>query len=276
MGVEYSDIEKTPRMFWDAHLVGKDFDNTVALTFEPSPGRVGVNEAHEFTVEGLFGVAALQQYKDSGGLRSRAAREVVQELAPDADDGELDELTQRFIDYKLDILLGEIGTTFPDGRVWPRPTQGYIEFRELVDKARYEGWLIDDLILSSGHEPFIEKTYAAWGVGLPTFILGEDTVRKLAPSMPPDQLVKPEPTLMELALRVWQRSYGIKFTHALERNDLERVVYVGDSLEKDGQLARNSGIHFELLDPETSQDTWKRVIQRLDIGYLAIDGAMNG
>lgn len=263
---------RTPEVFTTAQLLAKDFDGTVAQTFEKSPNGVGVHEAHELTIETMFGVRALNHYRDGGGLRNRAPVEVVQDLAPDANVGELDQLVGRFINTKLGVLMGEIGTRFPDGSIWPRPTVGYLGLLERIEEARDEGRLIDDLILSSGHEPFIRRTYEAWNVSEPTHIVAEETIRQLALDLPTEQLVKPSPVLMDVAHNTWRQGYGLLSTSEPSLDERDRIIYVGDDPVKDGELAKSSGVDFVLLDPGNSLEDWQSVASRLHLGHAALRG----
>ena len=274
MAIRAEQSLRTPDLFPTAQLLAKDFDGTVAQTFEKSPSGVGVHEAHELTVETMFGVKALDHYIDGGGLRNRAPVEVVQDLAPDAKGDELDQLVSRFIDTKLGVLMGEIGTRFSDGSVWPRPTGGYLGLRERIEEARDNGLLIDDLILSSGHEPFIRKTYQAWSVGEPTHIVAEETIRQLALALPIEQLVKPSPVLMDVAHNMWRQGYGLNSTSEPALDERDRIVYVGDDPVKDGELAKSSGVDFMLLDPVNSLEIWQRVASRLQLGHTALRGTV--
>ncbi len=273
MAIRAEQALRTPETFPAAQLLAKDFDGTVAQTFEKSPSGVGVHEAHELTVETMFGVKALDHYIDGGGLRNRAPVEVVQDLAPDAKGDELNQLVSRFIDTKLSVLMGEIGTRFSDGNIWPRPTTGYLGLRERIEEARDDGLLIDDLILSSGHEPFIRKTYQAWNVGEPTHIVAEEAIRQLALDLPIEQLVKPSPVLMDVAHNVWRQGYGLKSTSEPVLDERDRIVYVGDDPIKDGELAKSSGVDFVLLDPGNSFEIWQSVASRLHLGHAALRGA---
>ena len=264
---------RTPESFPAAQLLAKDFDGTVAQTFEKSPNGIGVSENYVLAIESLFGVKAIDQYLENGGLRNRAPIEVVQELAPDATGDELDQLLGLFIDTKLSISMEQIGTRFPDGNVWPRPTAGYLGLRERVEEARSAGLLIDDLVLSSGHEPFIRKTYKAWSVGLPTHIVDEEAIRQQAVGLPIEQLVKPSPVLMDVAHNTWRQGYGLPAVSDYSPSERDRIVYIGDDPAKDGELAKNSGVDFVLLEAGRSEATWEEVARRLQIGNMAMNGA---
>jgi hypothetical protein len=264
---------KTPEIFSGAHLIAKDFDGTVAQTFEKSPNGIGVNEVHELVIEDMFGLKSLERFLKKGGLQNRAPIEVVKDIAPDTDNSDLTELTDRFIEKKLSFYLGEIGSLFPDGSMWPRPTDGYLEFRAQIECARADGHLIDDLILSSGHEPFIEDTYRAWNAGKPTHIVAVETIKNLGLQLPMEKLVKPSPVLMEVAGNLWREGYGLEPSGTLAGDERNRIVYIGDDPVKDGELAKNSGVDFMLLDPTCSQEVWQAVALRLNIGQTALNGS---
>lgn len=266
--------KKTPESFPAAQLLAKDFDGTVAQTFEKSPNGIGVTETYLLAVESMFGVKAIDQYLEAGGLRNRAPVEVVQELAPDATGDELNQLVNQFNGAKLGVLLEEVGSLFPDGTVWSRPTAGYLDLRERVEEARSAGLLIDDLVLSSGHESFIRKTYKAWSVGQPTHVVDEEAIRRQALSLPIRQLVKPSPVLMDVVHNTWRQGYGLLAVSDHSPSERDRIIYIGDDPAKDGELAKSSGIDFVLLEAGSSEAAWEEVARRLQIGSMAIDGAV--
>jgi hypothetical protein len=261
-------IERTPGTFPQARLLAKDFDGTVAQTFEKSPSGVGVLEAYNFAVEEIFGIKGLDEYLRQGGLKNRAPLEVVKSLAPEAYGIELEALLSLLIEAKLGVLTNQIGERLSDGAQWPRPMPGYLEFRETLQAAReQEGRLIDDLLLSSGHVAFIEKVYEIWGTGQPTHIVAEETMHDFGVA---DQ-VKPSPVLMDIAQRVWQEGYNLHPAIPPAEDVLDRTIYVGDDPVKDGQLAEHSGVkNFQLIDPETSVEVWAKTAQWLQIDHTAV------
>ncbi|HMI09471.1 MAG TPA: hypothetical protein VK497_03710 [Candidatus Saccharimonadales bacterium] len=261
---------KTPETFHRARLIAEDFDDTAFRTFEKSPSGVGVAEAYTLSIEDMFGSEALSAFLSGGGLRNRAPIEVVQQLAPDAKNEELNRLVQELTETKLNILMGEIGTRFLDGSLWPRPTEGYLDLCAMIEAARQEGQLIDDAIISSGHEPFIEKTFKVWSIDIPTHVIATETTQRIVVDLEeaPENLIKPSPLLMGVARSMWAQGYGVKIParNGLSNDEKRRIVYVGDDLVKDGGLAENSGVAFELIDPANSGQTWQRVASRLQIG----------
>jgi hypothetical protein len=262
--------------FEAACLIAEDFDNTVALTNETSPKGLDVNETYRLAIDQMFGLIGLEQYEASGGLHNRAPIQVVRQLAVGAEGQELDDLTSKFTETKLSILLGEVGAEFPDGRIWPRPTEGYLDFMQLLEQARGEGHLVNDLILSSGHEAFINKTFEAWGFSKPDFVIAEETIRRMNLGLPVDQIVKPSPVLMDIARDTWRSSYGINESPDDPTSELSRIIYVGDDPTKDGLLAHNSGVEFALISPNNALETWKSISIRMLVGLgdQALSGAL--
>ena len=260
---------RVPSTFFNAQLLAMDFDGTVAQTFEKSPSGVGVHEAYDVAVELVFGIDGLTRYVKAGGLRNRAPIEVVNELAPDASIDEVEALTGSLTNAKLGVLMREVGTRFDDGCIWPRPTEGYFEICENISVAVDDAGagFVDSAIISSGHEPFVVKTYRAWGIPEPEHIIGQDTTKKIGPELglSSDRLVKPSIDLMGIAHRLWRQSYGLDFYAKLDERLRERTVYVGDDLAKDGGMAAASGVDFYHLGDPNNSMTWKRVAKRLGL-----------
>lgn len=253
----------TQQEFAKTRLLAADFDGTVALTFEKSPGGIGVTEACELAIEQIFGAQGLDDYKKSGGLRNRAPVEVIQQLAPDAHGEVLAALVERFIELKLEVLISEIGTRFDDGSMWPRPTEGYMELLQAIEEAQKYGVVIDHLILSSGHEGFIRRTYEKWGVRIPDYLLADETVSRLHRGDSP-RPVKPAPELIVMAHEMWAGSYGIH--KPTLSHDTRRMHYVGDDPEKDGLMAWAAGVDFTLQNPGDSLEIWRSVPGKLLVG----------
>lgn len=263
-----STIERSPELFAQTRLLAEDFDGTIAKTFEPSPGGVDVHVAYEFAIDELFGPGACDVYRQNGGLRNRAPREVVTDLVGPEEEAVVTELTDRLVGAKLGVLVSEIGRHFDDGSVWPRPVEGYLDLRSYIEKGRQDGRLVDEAIISSGHQPFIAATYAAWGLTPPEIIVASE-ITTAHPVYRPEQLIKPAPELMEVARDLWRTAYGLIARTDEER---ERMWYVGDDPVKDGELARNSGIWFTLIDPINSAECWRQIVApRLGLGMYRLE-----
>lgn len=254
-------------------LFGADFDNTVALTFEKPVSGVGVHEAYEIAVEDVFDTRTRDEYMSKGGLRNRAPLQVVTELKPDANGGERFTLVDSLIRVKLAVLMGQIGTPAKSGGIWPRPTEGYLELLDQIEQARRDQ-IITHTILSSGHEPFIAKTFETWGVRQPDHVIAVETIDRLSIDHPKEKLVKPSPILMQVMYETWLQGLGQEPAATPCPEELADMIYVGDDDEKDGNMARAFGVDFVLLDPdhERSKKIWVDVGIRL-LGHNALTGA---
>jgi hypothetical protein len=267
-------VPKSPESFPNARLAAMDFDNTVAQTFEKSPAGIDVQAAYAYAIDDVFDPDELSTYRASGGLQNRAPLEVVTSLMPGASPEELKAKEQEMNRAKLSILLGEIGTRFNDGQVWPRPLPGYMDFRMSLEDARNDGIRIEDAIISSGHEEFIKKTFSAWSVNHPTHIVAVETMDRVGYG----HEVKPSPILMDIVRNFWREGYGLNFWRDASDDELRRIVFAGDDIIKDGQLAANSGVDFvHVPDIHTSRCAFIDIAHRLGIGKTAIGGhAVNG
>ncbi len=233
-----------------------DFDLTVANTFEPSPTGIGVKEAYEHAVESVLGRVAVESYRESGGLRNRAPREVVEELQRKGFKKQRDtgQMADELVKAKIECLINEIGKPLPDGSLWPRLTNGFDDFWKRLtsmdmDEVPFTG------VLSSGHYDFIFETFRVHGLEMPGITVTDDELRVL-----PEPLCKPDGRLWTYMLSVANVS-------------LAQAVYIGDDPVKDGTLARNAGIpflHFAAKGtschgaPNTFDD-WRNVLPHLGV-----------
>ena len=250
---------KSKETFSSARLTAADFDNTIALTAEPSPAGVGVNEAYELAIDTVFDSDQLSIYRQNGGLRNRAPLEVVSELMPDAYATEIKTKEHELNKAKLDVLLGEIGTRFANGQLWPRPVPGYLEFRERLHDSRDEGIRVDDAVISSGHESFIKKTFDVWAISYPTHIVAVETLDRVGRGY----AVKPSSEVMDVTRGFWRIGYGLPFWQDASAEELSRIIYTGDDPVKDGGLAANSGVSFiHMPDVHSSRERWHSVATR--------------
>lgn len=253
--------------FPEARFCGADFDGTIALTNVPTEdGKDGpVEAAYKEAIEQVFGLKGLETYLSAGGLQNRAPIEVVQQLAPDATDENAITLVGALDGTKLAILLEQITSQ------WPKPTAGYQDFARSLSNLKSAGRPITTAIISSGHEPFIDRTYAAWGIRPPDIILGQEAITALAGADGISLPVKPDPIIMLYAYNAWRGRHGLSLSLEIPEEDKGRMIYVGDDPEKDGQLAANSGVSFRHLQPETSQQTWSDLTSwRRRAGELAL------
>jgi FMN phosphatase YigB (HAD superfamily) len=222
-----------------------DFDQTLANTFEPAPGALGVEVIYEVAIAQLWGQRELAAYQAAG----RSPDQVVAELYPEASDAELVRLTEALIEARLELALVQIGTPLLGGGVWPRPCAGFIPFWERALEYLERGRL-DAGIISSGHTRFIERTFQVWGLKPPPVIVSIDDMRRFT-RLGVDRRSKPSPACFALARQRLMRLHGQSFdirTASVKSG----IVYVGDDPEKDGQLARRAGVRFGWFDPAAS------------------------
>lgn len=258
-------------LFKSAQLFASDFDGTIALTFESSPRNINVNEAYIIAVESLFGLKALERYINDGGHRNRAPVEIVQFLMEVDNGKDLEEPTELLIQAKLNILIGEIGPQ-SDGTIWPQLVPGFLNTWQAIHQARDEGRVLDTAVISAGHTPFIEKTFGVWGIPSPDILVTDDTLRKLKPSRPLQEIVKPSPYLMDIVLKQWCQIYKLGDLATPTMGLASRVLYTGDDLARDGGLAANSGADFVYMDVDNPEHAWQKIAARLGVGPLAVRG----
>ena len=60
----------------------------------------------------------------------------MEQLSGESDPKTINVLTDYLVAGKLDVLTQEIGATFSNGDIWPRPTEGYIELFEIIERVK--------------------------------------------------------------------------------------------------------------------------------------------
>ncbi|MGC9599403.1 MAG: hypothetical protein ABSE18_03400 [Minisyncoccia bacterium] len=255
-----------------------DFDGTLADTFTASPNNIGVNEAHRFALETLFGKEGVKVYDRQGGHKNRAPSELIADLLREKPElldnarqffekqnGERKEggmlwdnadpqrtITELFVQVKLEQLSGEIGAKFPDGRVWPPPCDGVSALLKEIGELNERGDVAIDIgVLSSGHTEFIKKAFSAWGLPAPRVLVTDDDIRERTYPKELFRRVKPGVFPFALAHWKWLREQGMRTDNfdlkgAMEMR--ERVMYGGDDPVKDGELAKSASVPFFLFD----------------------------
>lgn len=259
----------------NARLAAFDFDNTVANTFAPSPSGMDVNKAYDVALERMFGEANI--LRAIGGLKNRAPTELVRDIVRehprllfaglesyDIHRNRLAKVIARgkgvplvavrngnhetlfgelLVRLKLEILMDEVGP------MWPRPFEGILE---LFDDLRKLGKSL--AIISSGHDPFIRKCFRVWGAPCAEIVLSDDDLRPLPG--PLYQKVKPSRMLVHYVLMMAaQARLNVKWSD---------VVYFGDDIAKDGELARNADIPFGWYNPTAQHsDALRRPVDRM-------------
>lgn len=223
-----------------------DFDGTIARTFEHSPNRIGVHEAHHLSLGELFGPEVLKLYHGQGGLKNQAPGELIIrliELEPDlvrrsselhpeklGNKPTISELTKVFVDLKLGYLVGEICDA------WPRPCEGFLDFYGEISWLQSQGLQIDLGIITNGHDRFVRETFRIWGIDCPQVMVTEEDVRDLSWPLKLEDRVKPAVFPFDMAMNRWR-----SFRRA---GHPSHVIFFGDDPQKDGGLAINAGIPF--------------------------------
>lgn len=177
-------------------------------------------------------------------------------------------ITQMVVARKLQYLFDEIGRKDAEGRMWPQPCEGTIDFLKTMESLRRQGMPIDTAIISSGHEAFIRKTLEVWGIEPPQVLVTDDDIRPRQFPEEDQRRFKPGQLPLAIAHREWLRQQnilrdqGVDFmTEAIDSK--KRMVYVGDSIEKDGLMAYRGKIQgylypFTPLAAITNEITTKK------------------
>ena len=263
-------------------LLSSDFDGTIAQSFVPSPNGIGINEAYRLACDDIFGPRGLMLYDGLGGLQNRAPIELVEVMLEAGSRADLIRRAEYFLNHERAALEGgvpngkgasldwevnshslvmaemlvrvkmrhfwpEIGSRFPDGRIWPEPCAGFLEFyrefRSFAERSATPEIRIELGILSSGHDHFITKCFQAWEVPCPDLLVTDDLMRSSAcQHMAPEKKTKPAVGPFEMLQRQWSQKFG-------EEQEESRALYVGDSVKSDGGLAENLGICFVWFNP---------------------------
>ncbi|MCK5413676.1 MAG: hypothetical protein KAI57_04890 [Candidatus Pacebacteria bacterium] len=284
-----------------------DFDGTIADTLTRNPNSIGVDEGYEYAIRIIFGEEGLTAYRKIGGLKNRAPTELVKELLKEDNNSSLfdkarnffyemkglfenlvpeekgfllewpteainlDEITLRTISkmvvrIKLSFLMKEIGTMQKNGKTWPEPCRGFIDFFKFIHKMneKKEG-TFRVVILSSGHEFFIKKVFRSWGISpLPDMLTDDD----LRDSSLKETVAKPSAALFDILRKKTNENKSQE-----QPLNTKNTLYIGDDLEKDGELAKNARIPFMLFcgndkkfedSHQSFFDDWKTIISLLE------------
>jgi hypothetical protein len=247
--------------FEDSTLLATDLDGTAALTFKPSPNNIDVSEAYRQAIEHEFGVMALKQYIASGEHKNRTPSEIVAEIAPDLSEQELLDKSACLVATKIAIIEPEI---VAGPKMWPEPSEGFLESWERINA--------NTAVVSSGHRVLIRKMFDTWGVRQPDILISEETLRETEPEKPIAQKVKPHAFSLELALAQWTELYDVpkdtrNYRLALMKAH-NKVVYVGDDIDKDGGMAASCNIPFVLIEQLNSRQGWQAAISKL--GHVSV------
>ncbi len=255
-------------------LASFDFDGTIANTFEPSPQGLGIYEVHDLVIEKMFGERGLEVYRRTGGLQNMAPSELVASLLENLDSSlNFEETLEDFVGKKLKIYMTQIGTRFPNGQVWPRPTTGFLDFWQALEN---KDLCISTAIISSGHRDFIERTFEVWDTKVPDILVTEETIRERHYPVPLEAMFKPGLLPFALAHRAWLGSKDIS-----ARSSKKNVVYFGDDPKKDLEMARRAGIAFGLYTQKPQEEVgygfsfsnWDIITQKLKTRQILVQAA---
>lgn len=282
---------REPTEFAGSYLLTYDFDNTCFFTI--GSGGPDVEAAYIHAVGETFGTTAQNNYVARGGLQNRAPADIVLEtitndtfaithaldqahalLEPgnrvaafdhDAVErfvarGEVktDQLairavTELLVMRKKEILLPQIT---PE---WPRPMEGFDEHWSSLYGRRLmsNDWeTVHTAIVSSGHTDFISKVLHLACLPEPDVYLTDDEMK-----LQPEPKTKPDPLALELVRDAWIRGYRLsqraKNKPRFMDDTKNRQVYIGDDLEKDGQMAAADGVTFMHYDG--TPDKWHQI-----------------
>lgn len=237
--------------FSEAQFFGQDFDGTIADTLKNPAWGYGVEAATNIAIGDTLKVTDIGKLRDQGGLQNRAPLEIIQLLRPKLNPEDQQLLCDKLVKAKLEVLMNQISST------WPEPMPGYITFIEVLRKKQDAGEPINDIIISSGHEKFITKTFeTAFGVEPPKIILAQEAIQRTATEYGEAMPVKPSPRLMVYAYNLWRGQYSLPGLDEINPDDLPRMRYIGDDPSKDGQMAGVSRVPYYQINPDTSRQVW--------------------
>lgn len=261
-------------------VLGADFDMTIADTFTPPIGGLGVPEAYERAVGDIFGPEA---WGSIGGFANQAPIEIGEKLCDqigldqfvllardyytsrqseldavmpldsgaiiNGRDGDtLNGVVEVMVRRKLELLLPNVGQPLEGGGMWPKLMPGFEHFWRRVTKNPE----VVTAIISSGHDVFIENVLAQHRLPRPDIIISDDYMRRKGL-----RFYKPNPMIWE---------YVLQEVRGLGHQPISSI-YIGDSRSHDGGLARNALIDFmQFAGPESAWhghkgtfDDWKNL-----------------
>lgn len=254
------------------HLVLLDFDGTMVDTFKDSPNGWNVENASQYAIGRVFGDRGTVAFKERGGLRSGEPGEIVADISSrlGLNTDLIRQLTQDFVDAKLEVLTPEISPEWPS--VYPG-VRGFVA-------AASEGRIPVDIgVLSSGHDGFITKVFEINGLA-PKFLITSDLLRERA--MPQRPRYKPHPYQLAEAHRQWlvQRAILPRYDNGNGREQFvgralgkQNMLYIGDDPVKDGGLALEARIpfvHVPFRKPDFVPDAEKGQMSVPDFNELLV------
>lgn len=269
--------EKSFCIPYEARMFASDFDGTQFLTSERAQDISTVSDAYAIALDSMFGPEASDSFLNEGGHNHRTPSEIIRSLLTDETHDKTEKLAQDLTERKLEVLLDQIGKKLSDGALWPRPTDGFAKLWDFVnDSDAADKPRIFTTVLSAGHAVFIERVFETHGLCLPDAIVTDELLISdygMA-EMPLEARAKPATPLLEVATALWLDDIEARQKLADEPELKSRVVYAGDSPEKDGGMAQNFGVDFVLIDETSAEQGWSNVGIKLGlgVGFTAISG----
>lgn len=287
------------------YLIGADFDETAFHTFSPSPNGMDVKRAYRLSLDDIFGENVGDWFFINIGLNNKTPSQVITDLLgredghkhrlmsnawsflekqqgnfaaliPECADGSLSwnhdfpeiTMTQMLVLQKLKYLMNEIGKQDKDGKMWPQPCKGFLEFMDVASQLKKEGTPLDTAIISSGHEAFIKRVFGVWNISLPDVLVTEDDIRPREYPQEQERRFKPGVFPLALAHRKWIKQQKVASTLEEAQASKNRIFYIGDDPHKDAQMAERSRIKVGLF-PSTS---WEEITNSLKRNRRLFDG----
>lgn len=164
-------------------------------------------------------------------------------------------ISEMLVRQKLKYLLDQVGEKTTNGDSWPMPTRGFEDFWNNINSIQQTNRgevKVSTGVVSSGHENFIRKVFDQRRLNQPDIVVTEDDIRgrKYPPLENPREAVRRyKPGLLPMALghREWlktQEMTGNNFSISGAYQSRDRIIYFGDDLKKDGEMAFASKIMF--------------------------------
>lgn len=253
-----------------------DFDETIAQTFQKSPGGIGVREAYSLAIGDVFGEKALSdhefknqtpteivnsilsstgshQYIDQAKVFFESNLSRLQAQVPPgkgfplvwSDDHPEQIATELVVRQKLAYLLSQVGSRFADETIWPMPTPGFIELWRNINFNEEFSSVVKTAVISSGHDLFIRNFFDLWSLPEPNILVTEDDVRGRKYPKELDRRAKPGLLQFALVHQQWMALEGMGNFNLQEASEARsRMIYFGDDLRKDGLLAEGARVPF--------------------------------
>lgn len=238
-----------------------DFDGTIGLIDKLPVGGVSIDNAYAQAIAAQTGLGteAAEIFIADGGNNHRSALQIVAGLRPDLRGRELVGLSQAVQHDHLDVISGQLGMKTESGDLWPAFTDGFIElYRTITEEKRRRS--IGTAIISAGYRDFIRDSFELHDLETPDVIVASEAIDGPYIKLPAEKRGKPFGLPLEMGKTLLDRIHPSNYA-------IRPVLYIGDSVDRDGGLATNTGSDFILLDPANSRPGWQQAGK-----WLQLDG----